>query len=359
MARNNHRHPAESGCAGTAAAPRGAPGIVAGQAASTGLALAARGDTRGARPPGAGQGLGCPRAGRDRAGGDTAGLWPPGLGLELKGPQQAARGELGSVAGRGEWDPVAGPMLAQGRGLCWQTQGTHECWRRGGKGRGTLSPSPLQLFPFLQGGQGSLGGVGRTGAGPPAPPALISPRTTATLPNPFLCFESHLALRPQPTVPTAREPPQDLLRTPQTWDRCPETRHRCRAGGMRPAGPPPAAPRAGVTVPAGTRSRSTACCHPSASGGSDVPGSRHGPGRQQGLAAARVLPPVPLKNTVSFPRGRCGSPGTAQTGSPALPHLRSLPPSPTPPGQDEAVCGPLPWLGSAPGDQDPSARAQP
>lgn len=93
-------------------------------------------------------------------------------------------------------------------------QGTHECWV-GGEGKGSLSPSPLRLFPFLQGGQGSLGWVGRVGFDPPAPPgALISPRTTAILPHPLLCFVSHLALHQHPTVPMAREPPWDLLRPP-------------------------------------------------------------------------------------------------------------------------------------------------
>lgn len=195
-------------------------------------------------------------------------------------------------------------------------QGTHECWV-GGEGKGSLSPSPLRLFPFLQGGQGSLGWVGRVGFDPPAPPghsSLRGPPRFSLILSSALCLTSPCtSTRPSPWLVS----PPGTSCAPPTWGRCPENAALEPSGRQETRGTPrQLLPEPGVSLPAGSRSRSSPCCHPSASGGSDVPGSRHGP-RQ--AARTRCRQPACClrfpKSTVSFPRG----------GSPEVPrgHLRS------------------------------------
>lgn len=124
-ARNNCRHPAKPGRAGSATALQGAPGIAARQR----HARADPGGTWGR------EGLGCPWGGTDRAGGGTV-CTAAEFGVLRSQPEPG-----GGVLGGGQWDPVAVLLPEVGSWVCWRGEGG----RGVGKG-GCLSPSSRSLM---------------------------------------------------------------------------------------------------------------------------------------------------------------------------------------------------------------------
>lgn len=277
-ARNNCRHPAKPGRAGSATALQGAPGI------------AARQRHAGADPGGTWgrEGLGCRWGGMDRAGGGTV-CTAAEFGVLRSQPEAG-----GGVLGGGEWDPVAVLLPEVGSWVCWRGEGG----RGVGKG-GCLSPSSRSLMGSRWDGwdhscslcppSTRIRELPQEEA--PRPPHYLSKtHSTSLLTRRYDFISSH----PAPTAdlplaygvgrssrtPPTHTPPPGPAGTPRP--RTPpapkhSVRPHRRAGqhevrGHEVTWPRPVPPRPGGALPAGSSTRRSARCHPSASGGGHVAG---------------------------------------------------------------------------------------